>query len=125
MITIRESLFIRYEDTDKVMRMELEIGTVSELPSADFLEGHILYQGSIAHVISTGDFYAIDSTGTWYNQDGSGAYSPTAVTDTHSNIVDLSRHSVQDGTDTASVCIEEEGEVETNEKGNGFDTEDR
>lgn len=73
MITIRESIFIRYDGADSVERMELDIDSAAELPSADFMAGHKLSQGTLAHDISTGAFYALDSTGTWYAQDGSGA----------------------------------------------------
>lgn len=76
MLSIRESKFIKFDEGVCVERMELELDSVSDLPEADFMEGHLLYQGSIAHDISTGDFYCIDSEGTWYNQDSSGAYVP-------------------------------------------------
>ena len=76
MVTVRESVFIRYDENVNIVRMELDVGSVEELPSADFMAGHRLYQGSIAHDVSTGAFYAIDSNGTWYNQDGSGAVVP-------------------------------------------------
>ena len=76
MITVRESRFIKFEDGVSVEMMELDVGSASELPEADFMEDHLLYQGSIAHDVSTGDFYCIDSEGTWYAQDGSGAYVP-------------------------------------------------
>lgn len=81
MLTVRESVFIYYdaEDGVNVERAELDISTAAELPSADFLPGRRLYQGSIAHDVSTGDFYCIDSEGTWYNQDGSGEYTPTSA----------------------------------------------
>ena len=81
MITVRESIFIYYDTENEVNveRAELDVSTAAELPSADYLPGRRLYQGSIAHDISTGDFYAIDSTGTWYNQDGSGAYTPASA----------------------------------------------
>lgn len=76
MITVRESKFIKFEGGVSVELMDLDIGSASELPTADFIEGKLLYQGSIAHDISTGNFYAIDSEGTWFNQDGSGEYEP-------------------------------------------------
>ena len=76
MITVRESKFIKFENGVSVEIIELDIGSASELPTPDFIDGKYLYQGSIAHDVSTGDFYCIDSEGTWYNQDGSGAYVP-------------------------------------------------
>lgn len=76
MITVRENIFIRFEDGVSVCRMELDVDSAAELPEADFMDDHLLAQGSIAHDVSTGDFYCIDSEGTWYNQDGSGAYVP-------------------------------------------------
>ena len=76
MVTVRESIFIKFDNGVSVERMELEVDSAEELPSADFMAGHRLYQGSIAHDVSTGAFYAIDSNGTWYNQDGSGAVVP-------------------------------------------------
>lgn len=76
MITVRDKVFIKYENGVCYERMELELDSADELPEADFLRGYGLYQGSLAHDISTGNFYAMDSTGTWYNQDGSGAYTP-------------------------------------------------
>ncbi|MBP5378330.1 MAG: hypothetical protein J6Y64_02175 [Ruminococcus sp.] len=76
MISIRENIFIKFTEGVSVNRMELEIDAASELPEPDFLDGILLYQGSIAHDISTGDFYSMDSEGTWYKQDGSGAYVP-------------------------------------------------
>lgn len=76
MITVRENIFIRFEDGVSVCRMELDVDSAAELPEADFMDDHLLAQGSIAHDISTGDFYCIDSEGTWYNQDGSGEYAP-------------------------------------------------
>jgi hypothetical protein len=81
MVTVRESVFIRYDENVNIVRMELDVGSVEELPSADFMAGHRLYQGSIAHDVSTGAFYAIDSNGTWYNQDGSGAAIPASDDD--------------------------------------------
>lgn len=79
MITVRESKFIKFENGVSVEIIEIDIGSASELPTPDFIDGKYLYQGSIAHDVSTGDFYCIDSEGTWYNQDGSGAYVPNAV----------------------------------------------
>lgn len=76
MITVRETIFVKMVEDVKAVRMELDIDTAAELPENDFIDGYLLWQGSIAHDISTGDFYAIDSEGTWYAQDGSGAYVP-------------------------------------------------
>ncbi|MBR1823874.1 MAG: hypothetical protein IJ779_06550 [Ruminococcus sp.] len=73
MITIRNSTFLYFANNVCVDLVELEVDSVSELPSADFMAGHKLSQGTLAHDISTGAFYALDSTGTWYAQDGSGA----------------------------------------------------
>ena len=81
MVTVRESIFIKFDNGVSVERMELEVDSAEELPSADFMQGHLLYQGSIAHDVSTGAFYAIDSNGTWYNQDGSGAAIPASDDD--------------------------------------------
>lgn len=81
MLAIRESVFIKYDTENEVNieRAELDVDTAADLPSADYIPGRRLYQGSIAHDISTGDFYSMDSTGTWYNQDGSGAYTPASA----------------------------------------------
>lgn len=81
MLAVRESVFIKYDTENEVNieRAELDVDTAADLPSADYIPGRKLYQGSIAHDISTGDFYAMDSTGTWYNQDGSGAYTPASA----------------------------------------------
>lgn len=76
MVTVRESIFIKFDNGVSIERMELEVDSAEELPSADFMQGHLLYQGSLAHDVSTGAFYAIDSTGTWFAQDGSGAVVP-------------------------------------------------
>lgn len=76
MVTVRDRIFIRYDNGVCYERVELEIDSAEELPEADFITGYSLYQGSLAHDISTGQFYALDSTGTWYAQDGSGAYTP-------------------------------------------------
>ncbi|MBP5377998.1 MAG: hypothetical protein J6Y64_00465 [Ruminococcus sp.] len=96
MITVRESKFIKFENGVSVEIIEIDIGSASELPTPDFIDGKYLYQGSIAHDVSTGDFYCIDSEGTWYNQDGSGAYVPDEEEDEEDsepdtmNIVQLS-----------------------------------
>ena len=81
MLAVRESVFIKYDTENEVNieRAELDVDTAADLPSADYIPGRKLYQGSIAHDISTGDFYSMDSTGTWYNQDGSGAYTPASA----------------------------------------------
>ena len=84
MITVRDRVFIRYENGVCYERMELELDSAAELPEADFFSGYGIYQGSIAHDISTGGFYAMDSTGTWYAQDGSGAYTPEEEDDAES-----------------------------------------
>ena len=76
MITVRESIFMYFDNGVSVDLMELEVDSVQSLPESDFIQGHRLCQGSLAHDISTGDFYSMDSTGTWYAQDGSGPYTP-------------------------------------------------
>ena len=76
MISVRDRVFIRYENGICYCRAELDIDAAEDLPAADYFGTSRLYQGSLAHDISTGDFYALDSTGTWYAQDGSGAYTP-------------------------------------------------
>lgn len=84
MITIRERIFVRFEGNIVVERMEMDVDSVTELPSTDFIQGHRLCQGSLAHDISTGAFYAIDSEGTWFAQDGSGAVIPEVNGDAES-----------------------------------------
>ncbi len=68
MISIRSEKFIKYENNLSVMRMEIDIDSVEELPETDDFSGRILYQGSIAWDISTGDFYGLTSTGEWILQ---------------------------------------------------------
>lgn len=85
MIIVRESIFIKFEEGVSVERMELDVDSASELPSVDFMQGHKLCQGSIAHDISTGNFYAIDSQGTWYAQDGTGAVTPAEENEANNN----------------------------------------
>ena len=43
---------------------------MSELPTADGIEGYTLAQGSIAYVIQSGGMYVLDSTGSWYSTSG-------------------------------------------------------
>ena len=76
MVTVRDSVFIKYENGLCCERFEFEMDDASELPSSDSISGYMIYHGSIAHDISTGKFYAIDSEGVWYAQDGSGAVTP-------------------------------------------------
>ena len=70
MISIRNSVFIKFDDGDSVERMELDIDSAEELPEIDDFDGKIIAQGSIAWDISTGDFYGLDSEGEWHNQNG-------------------------------------------------------
>ena len=77
MVSLRKCVFIKYENGICEERAELCVSTANDLPSAEYLPGRKLYQGSIALDVSTGALYAIDSEGTWYNQDGSGAYTPS------------------------------------------------
>ena len=76
MITIRDRVFVRYENGVCSERMEIDVDTADDLPAANYFSGRRIHQGSLAHDISTGDFYSMDSTGTWYAQDGSGPYTP-------------------------------------------------
>ena len=41
MVTVRESIFIKFENGVSVERMELEVDSAEELPSADFMQGHL------------------------------------------------------------------------------------
>jgi hypothetical protein len=84
MITVRESIFMYFDNGVSVDLMELEVDSVQSLPESDFIQGHRLCQGSLAHDISTGAFYAIDSEGTWFAQDGSGAVIPEVNSDAES-----------------------------------------
>ena len=55
------------EDGDIIIRGELHVDTVDDLPAYDSIEGYIL-RNCIALVVHTGDIWAQDSAGEWYNQ---------------------------------------------------------
>ncbi len=69
MITIRNKHFTKFADNKhtSVIRAEIDVDTVNELPETDGIPGNILHQGSIAYVIKSGEFYVLASDGKWYN----------------------------------------------------------
>lgn len=48
-----------------VMRAEMVVDTVEELPAVDGLDGVLLAQGSVANVINEGTKYQLNSSGEW------------------------------------------------------------
>ncbi len=49
---------------------EMYADDVTELPSADGIDGYELAQGSVAYVIKSGGIYILGSNGKWYDTDG-------------------------------------------------------
>lgn len=72
MLTIRSENFIKFtEDFEKsVVRVDLDVDTVGELPKIDGISGKILYQGSLAYVIQSGELYVLSGDGKWYSSEG-------------------------------------------------------
>ena len=74
MVSIKNKKYIRYgfsKGDRSIVEAELWVDSVSELPTADGIEGYTLAQGSIAYAIQSGEMYVMDSTGSWYKA-GSG-----------------------------------------------------
>lgn len=70
MTRLSNSHVIAYVNEKSRIIGEIFVDNVSELPSADGIDGYELVQGSIAYVISSGELYVMDSTGKWYSTDG-------------------------------------------------------
>lgn len=73
MVSIKNKKYIRYglkKGDRSIVEAELWVDSVSELPTADGIEGYTLAQGSIAYVIQSGVGYVLDSTGTWHKSGG-------------------------------------------------------
>ena len=73
MVSMKNKRYITHSlrTTDKsLIEAELWVDSVSELPTADGIEGYTLAQGSIAYVIQSGGMYVLDSTGSWYKSGG-------------------------------------------------------
>ena len=73
MISIKNKRYVTHalRTTDRsLIEAELWVDSVSELPTADGIEGYTLAQGSIAYVIQSGGMYVLDSTGSWYSTSG-------------------------------------------------------
>lgn len=74
MVSIKNKKYIRYgfsKGDRSIVEAELWVDSVSELPTADGIEGYTLTQGSIAYVIRDGGMYVLDGTGSWHKA-GSG-----------------------------------------------------
>lgn len=74
MVSMENKKYIRYgfsKGDRSIVKAELWVDSVSELPTADGIEGYTLAQGSIAYVIRDGGMYVLDGTGSWYKA-GSG-----------------------------------------------------
>ncbi|MCM1133794.1 MAG: hypothetical protein NC340_10030 [Ruminococcus flavefaciens] len=72
MMTIRKENFIMFaEDMQtSVVRADIDVDTVSELPGVASISGRILHQGSVAYVIKSGEFYVLAGDGNWYSSEG-------------------------------------------------------
>lgn len=73
MVSIKNKRYVTHalRKTDRsLIEAELWVDSVSELPTADGIEGYTLAQGSIAYVIQSGGMYVLDSTGSWYSTSG-------------------------------------------------------
>lgn len=73
MVSMKNKKYIRHgfsKGDRSIVEAELWVDSVSELPTADGIEGYTLAQGSIAYVIRDGGMYVLDSTGTWYKSGG-------------------------------------------------------
>ena len=70
-LTMREYFMQNVESSGvlkKLVREEIVVDNVADLPTADYKEGQILAIGSAVWDVSTGDFYGLDSNGVWINQ---------------------------------------------------------
>ena len=75
MITVKSKNFLEYasrKNERSKVEAELWVDSVSELPTADGIEGYTLAQGSIAYAIRSGEIYVMDSEGTWHKSGGEG-----------------------------------------------------
>lgn len=73
MVSIKNKRYVTHalRKTDRsLIEAELWVDSVSELPTADGIEGYTLAHGSIAYVIHTGGMYVLDGTGSWYSTSG-------------------------------------------------------
>ncbi len=73
MVSIKNKRYVTHalRTTDRsLIEAELWVDSVSELPTADGIEGYTLAQGSIAYVIQDGGMYVLDSTGVWHKAGG-------------------------------------------------------
>jgi hypothetical protein len=52
----------------RVMRVEMVVDTVEELPAVDGLDGVLLSQGSVALVVNASSVYVLNSEGVWKEQ---------------------------------------------------------
>ena len=71
-MVIRNSEFIKYEDSKNYVRYEFDLDAASELTGLEaYLDPNtVIAQGSIAWVIDTGEFYGMTAGGNWVNQTG-------------------------------------------------------
>lgn len=69
---------VREVDTNWNAVLDLQVSTISELPTYnELLPGsrYVVSAGSIAQVVQTGAWYTLDENGTWYDSDGNAAES--------------------------------------------------
>ena len=73
MINITKKDFIKHsvKPTERsVIIAEMYADDVTELPSADGIDGYELAQSSVAYVIKSGEIYILGGDGKWYDTDG-------------------------------------------------------
>lgn len=98
MTRLSNSHVIAYINETSHIIGEIFVDEVSELPTADGIDGYELVQGSIAYVIHSGKFYVMDSDGKWCSsEDGTVVEIPeSSVTETQSGESENSVDSVNE-----------------------------
>lgn len=70
MTRLSNSQVIAYVNEKSHIIGEIFVDEVSELPTADGIDGYELVQGSVAYVIKSGEIYVMGGDGKWYDSNG-------------------------------------------------------
>lgn len=70
MTRLSNSHVIAYVNEKSHIIGEIFVDEMSELPSADGIDGYELVQGSIAYVIKSGEIYVMGGDEKWYDTSG-------------------------------------------------------
>lgn len=70
MTRLSNSQVIAYVNEKSHIIGEIFVDEMSELPSADGIDGYELTQGTVAYVIKSGELYILGGDGKWYDTSG-------------------------------------------------------